>query len=144
MRARSSSWARMTARPPSRRSSSTRASIRLKAAVRRSMSRVAFGLAAARWPGEVRSMRSIVSTRCSSGLRRWRSSSVLTSTAVTTATPISRSRCSDARPAAWSGASIAATNAVTVTSTVLTARTWDRSERVRIAYGSHRQKWTSV
>ena len=41
--------------------------------------------------------------RCSSGSRRWRSSSVLTSTALTTATPISRSRCSDARPAAVGG-----------------------------------------
>ena len=76
MRARSSSCARMTARPPSTRSSSRRVSMRLKSAVRRWISRGAVWWALARWPGEARSTRSIVWISRSSGASRRLSRSV--------------------------------------------------------------------
>jgi hypothetical protein len=114
--------------------------MRLKSAVRRSISRGAFGEAEARWPGEARSTRSIVASRRSSGASRRLSSSEFSSTALTTARPISTSRWMAAMSPVFSGASRAATIAVAATSAVLTARTWDRRERVRIAYAVHRQK----
>ena len=93
MRARSSSWARMTARPPSTRSSSRRASMRLKPAVRRSISRGALrrrGRALA-GGGEVDALHRRAAGG-SSGASRRLSSSELSSTALTTASAISSSR----------------------------------------------------
>ena len=139
MRARSSSCARMTARPPSTRSSSRRVSMRLKSAVRRWISRGAVWWALARWPGEARSTRSIVWIRRSSGASRRLSRIVFSSTALTTASAISSSAGSPRRRRPSRARASAATIAVAATRPVLTARTWERRVRVRICCTLYRQ-----
>ena len=91
-----------------------------------------------------RSTRSIVSTRCSSGLRRWRSSSVLTSTAVTTATPISRSRCSGREAGRLVGGEHRGDERGHRDERRVDGQNLGQKRAGAHRYGSHRQKWTSV
>ena len=133
MRERSTSWARRTARPDSRRSCSSRSSMRLKSADRRRTSSAALSETSARLPGVARSTLLIVSTRRPIGSSRRRSRIELSRTTPKTASAI-RSRPSVLIASlSRSRATSAATNAVRATSTVLTARTWVSSVRERIS-----------
>ena len=132
IRERSCSWARRTARPDSRRSCSSRLIMRLKSLVSRWTSLEAPLICSARMPGEVRSTSLIVRTRRPIGSSRRRSSIELSSTTASTARPISSSPCVLTAWLRRSRATIAATKAVTATSTVLTASTWVSSVRWRI------------
>ena len=145
MRERSCSWARRTARPASRRSSSRRASMRLKSAVSRWTSRAAPARRARRACRGRRGRPAPSSaTSRSSGSSRRRSSSEFSSTALKTREPEQQQALAVGGVARAGRARRPRRRARSRRrAAVLTARTWVRSVRVRIASPSSasRTRW---
>ena len=130
IRSRSRSWASITARPASRRSTSRRAIMFRKAAASRLVSALSAPRQGSARPGSgARSARSISEMSSSSGLKRRCRSNQLAMSVATVARPNTiASRPPGRYPSFVLSASVA-TSTVTATSSRLTARTWARRER---------------